>query len=72
MVLTAQFEAQTPRPTEATTVEKRTRVATNAFKFGPSQFGLKYAVYMHLGSQPQSSPRRLLTVPALTLVTVDR
>jgi hypothetical protein len=48
MMLTAQFAAQTPKPSEAMTVEKRTNVATNAFKFGPSQSVFKSAFYSNL------------------------
>jgi hypothetical protein len=35
MLFTIQAAAHTPSPTAETTVEKRTKVATNAFKFGP-------------------------------------
>jgi len=48
MKLTAQFAAHTPKPSEAITVEKRTNVATNAFKFGPSLILIKYAFYSNL------------------------
>jgi hypothetical protein len=39
------------------TVEKRTSVATNAFKFGPSQCSFKYAFYSNLGVISQASRR---------------
>lgn len=54
------------------TVEKRTNVATNAFKFGPSQCSFKYAFYSHLGVASQLRYGLLPTLAALTLVTVDR
>jgi hypothetical protein len=57
--LTAQFAAQTPKPREAITVEKRTSVAINAFKFGPSQCSFKSAFYNNLGVASQASPRQL-------------
>ena len=59
MALTAQFAAQTPKPKEAMTVEKRTNVATNAFKFGPSQCSVNFAFYSNLGVISQASPRLL-------------
>jgi len=59
MALTAQFAAQTPKPKEAMTVEKRTNVATNAFKFGPSQCSVNFAFYSNLGVISQASPRSL-------------
>jgi hypothetical protein len=59
MAFTNQFAAQTPKPSEAMTVEKRTSVATNAFKFGPSQCSFKYAFYSNLGVVTQASPRLL-------------
>lgn len=48
MPFTTQLDARTPKPTERIAVEKRTKVATNAFKFGPPYFPGKYAVYMDL------------------------
>jgi hypothetical protein len=35
MLFTSQPAAHTPSPTAEITVEKRTKVATSAFKFGP-------------------------------------
>ena len=35
MLFTVQLAASTPSPREATTVKKSTKVAANAFKFGP-------------------------------------
>jgi hypothetical protein len=60
MAFTTQFAAQTPKPNEAMTVEKRTSVATNAFKFGPSQCSFKYAFYSNLGVISQASRRSFL------------
>ena len=47
MPLTTQLAAKTPSPTAATTVEKSTSVATNAFNFGPLSFNpcSKFAFY---------------------------
>jgi hypothetical protein len=72
MRLTAQFAAQTPKPSEAITVEKRTNVATSAFKFGPSQSVFKYAFYTTYGSPFASLATASLTLAALTLRAVDR
>jgi hypothetical protein len=72
MALTAQFAAQTPKPKEAMTVEKRTNVATNAFKFGPSQCSVNFAFYSNLGVISQLRRGCFPTLAALTLVSVNR
>jgi hypothetical protein len=72
MKLTAQFAAQTPKPSEAITVEKRTSVATNAFKFGPSLIRFKFAFYSNLRVTLRSLAAAFSTVAALTLRAVDR
>jgi hypothetical protein len=72
MKLTAQFAAQTPRPSEAITVEKRTNVATNAFKFGPPLILIKYTFYSNLRIALASFAAAFPTVAALTLRAVDR
>lgn len=72
MTLTAQFAAQTPKPSEAITVEKRTSVATSAFKFGPPLIRFKYAFYSNLRSQFASLAAAFSTLAALTLRAIDR
>jgi hypothetical protein len=72
MKLTAQFAAQTPKPSDAITVEKRTNVATNAFKFGPSLILFKYAFYSNLRVAFASLAAAFPTVAALTLRAIDR
>jgi len=54
---TTQLAAHTPRPSEARTVEKRTSVATQAFKFGPSYSTIKFSIYTCLATQHNRSPR---------------
>ena len=72
MALTAQFAAQTPKPSEAITVEKRTNVATSAFKFGPPLILFKYAFYSNLRVAIRELAAAFSTLAALTLHAIDR
>jgi len=60
---TTQLAAHTPRPSEARTVEKRTSVATQAFKFGPSYSTIKFSIYTCLATQPQPLAATLSLYP---------
>jgi len=55
MEFTAQLAASTPSPTEATTVENSTKVATNAFKVRPALLGLNI---LPAGTYSQYQPPR--------------